>query len=397
MSQEHEVLFIAGDPSGDLHAAQMGRELAQLVSVRLTGAGGPRMREAGFVTDFASDDWSAIGIWEALPKGLHLLVQERRMVRRVAQRKPALVVVVDFGAFNVRFARRLRRFRPEQRIMYYFPPSSWQRRPRDWSFLQECVDVVATPFRWSAEQLRDSGVRAYWVGHPAVERFSGHEDAAAYRREHDLPEGEPVIGLMAGSRRAERSHIGPQLLGAARLLRRELPQAHFLWSLWQPEKRRRLDAAASAEDFITPLTDSRTLIIASDLVIAASGTATLECAAALRPLVMVYRGSWAVLLQARLMDLGTEYFAMPSIIAQRKIVPELLQRDCNPQRIAREVLALHTDEACRSQMLEDLAAVRAELGPPGASRRAAEIAAALISGDIDDLPDELAWPGASTR
>ena len=219
-------------------------------------------------------------------------------------------------------------------------------------------------------------------------------DPAVYRREHGLPEGQPVIGLMPGSRRAERSYIGPRLLGAARLLPRQLPQAHFLWSLWQPEKRRRLDVKAAAEDFITPLTDSRTLILASDLVIAASGTATLECAAALRPLVMVYRGSWAVLLQARLMDLGTDYFAMPSIIAQRKIVPELLQKDCNPQRIAQEVLALHTDEARRSQMLEDLAAVRVELGPPGASRRAAEISAALISGDLDDLPDELEWPGA---
>ncbi len=396
MSKKPEVLFVAGDPSGDLHAAQMACELTKLVSVRLTGAGGPRMREAGVVTDFDSDGWSAIGAWEALPKGLYLLGRERRMLRQVAQRRPALVVVVDFGAFNVRFIRGVRRACPEQRIMYYFPPSSWQRRPRDWSFLREYVDVIATPFRWSAEQLRASGVRAYWVGHPAVDRFSGQDSPAAYRRAHGLPQGQPVIGLMPGSRGAERKYIGPQLLGAARLLRRRLPQAHFLWSLWHPEKRRRLDAAAAAEDFITPLSDSRTLILASDLVIAASGTATLECAAALRPLIMVYRGSWAGLLQARLMDLGTDYFAMPSIIAQRKIVPELLQRDCNPERIGEEVLALHTDESRRSEMLEDLAGVRAELGPPGASRRAAEIAAALISGNLDDLPDELEWPTAPT-
>ncbi len=397
MNSEREVFFVAGEPSGDLHAASLASELARLAPVKLTGAGGSRMREAGVITDFDSTKWGAMGLPEAIRKLPHLLLQHKRMVNLIRRRSPALLLLVDFGAFNVRLAQAVRRTRPEQHIMYYFPPSSWRRRPRDWTFLRELVDVVATPFKWSAQQLSASGVCAHWVGHPVVERFSGREDPAQFRRTQDLPEGRPVIGLMPGSRKVERDCIGPQLLGAAQLLRDNLPEAHFLWSVWNPERPSRLDERAAAIEYITPLTDSQTLILASDLVIAASGTATLECTAALRPLIMVYRGTRAMALQHRLVDLGTDYYAMPNIIANQPIVPELIQYDVNPQRLCEEVLALYTDPSRYQQMRQELAAVRAELGAPGASRRAAELAVAVMTGGSELSPDRLTGPGEGVQ
>jgi lipid-A-disaccharide synthase len=378
MNREWEIFIVAAERSGDMHAAEVARELSRHPSVRLTGIGGAHMRQAGVVTDFDSTDWSAVGLLPTLRKVPYVPLK-RRMMRLVRQRRPDLILLVDFGAYNMRFGRYTRQARPEQPIMYYFPPGSWRRQPRDWSRLAAVVDTVATPFRWSAEQLRAAGIDAHWVGHPVVERFSGEEDAAQVRSEHGLPEGAPVIGLMPGTRPMERNCIGPQLLGAAELLRNSLPDAHFLWSVTDPQRPHRLDRRVNDRSYITTLADSRTLILASDLVVVASGTATLECAAALRPMIMVYRGTWALALQARLMNLGTDYYAMPNIIADRLVVPELLQCEVNPSRICQEVLDLHGNAARSETMKQDLAQVRAELGSPGASQRTAELAWALMT------------------
>jgi len=385
MNHQAEVFFVTGELSGDLHAAGLARELARTDDVRLTGAGGLYMRKAGVVTGFDSTDWGAIGLPQAIRKIPYLLVQKKRIVNMIKQRQPAVLILVDFGAFNVRLARTVRQICPDQRIMYYFPPSSWRRRPRDWSFLAELVDIVATPFKWSAQQLRDCGVPAHWVGHPVVDRFSDQQEAANFRRQQNLPDGDPVVGLMPGSRNVERNCIGPQLLAMTQLLCNQLPQVHFLWSLLPGAQSNKLDSRAATANYITPLADSRSLILASDIVVTTSGTATLEATAALRPLIMVYRGTLAMQIQARFMDFGTDYFAMPNIIAQQPIVPELIQNEVNPQRLCKEVLYLYTDKSRREQMKQQLAEVRAELGPPGAARRAAQLALTLIA-DQDKLP-----------
>jgi len=288
------------------------------------------------------------------------------------------LILIDFGAFNVRLARTVRRTCPDQRIMYYFAPSSWRRRPHDWSFLVELVDLVATPFTWSAQQLRACGVRAYWTGHPVIDQFSGEQDPGDFRRQQNLPDGDPVVGLMPGSRNVERNCIGPQLLAMTELLRNQLPDAQFLWSILSEAQPNKLDRRAATAHHITPLADSRSLILASDVVVTASGTATLEATAALRPLIMVYRGTLAMQIQARLMDFGTDYFAMPNIIAQQAVVPELIQKEVNPQRLSRELVSLYEDKGRQKQMKQALTRVRDELGPPGASRRAAQLATSLI-------------------
>ena len=385
MKQRPELFFVTGEPSGDLHAADLARELARMADVKLTGAGGPHMRQAAVATDFDSTNWGAIGLPQAIRKIPYLLIQKKRIVNIIKQRQPAVLILIDFGAFNIRLARTVRQVCHGQRIMYYFPPSSWRRRPHDWGFLAELVDAVATPFKWSAQQLRDCGVPAQWVGHPVVDRFNGQQAAANYRRQQDLPDSNPVIGLMPGSRAVERNCIGPQLLAAAKLLHSKLADAQFLWSVLSQARPSKLDRRAARIDYITPLADSRSLILASDIVVAASGTATLEATAALRPLIMVYRGTLAMQIQARFMDFGTDYFAMPNIIAQRRIVPELIQNEVNPQRLCQEVLDLHNNAFRQEQMKNDLAEVRAELGPPGAARRAAQLALTLVA-DRDKLP-----------
>ena len=378
MRPKQEIFLVTGEPSGDLHAALLAQELARWPDLKLTGAGGVRMRQAGVAIDFDSSNWGTMGLPHALRRVPHLLLQKRRMARLIAHRQPALLILVDFGAFNTRLARSVRHYCPQQRILYYFPPSSWSRQARDWSFLAELTDVVITPFEWSAQNLRASGIEAHWVGHPVLDRIRPLADKADFRRQHGLSPGEPVIGLLPGSRPVERRCIGPQLLRAAGVIKNRLPGAHFLWSVWPPDKPKRLDRWVGDIDHITCLDDSRTLIMAADLVITAAGTATLEATAAGCPLIMVYRGTWPMVIQYWLSDFGTKFYAMPNIIAEREIVPELIQWDVNAQRIADEVVALYNDSSRWDQTKQGLADVRMALGPPGASQRAAQIVAKLL-------------------
>ena len=378
MIPDQEIFFVTGEPSGDLHAALLARELVAWPGLKLTGAGGARMREAGVEIDFDSSDWGTVSLAESLPRVPYLLVQKGRMVRLIARRRPALLLLVDFGAFNVRLARSVKRHCPSQHIVYYFPPSSWSRRQQDWSFLAELADAVITPFKWSAENLAACGGQAHWVGHPVIDRISPPVDRAEFRRNRGLPTGQPVIGLLPGSRAVERRCIGPQLLGAAGVIKSRLPEAHFLWSVWPPGRPGRLDQRADDLDYISCLGNSETLVMASDLIITAAGTATLEAAAAGCPMIMVYRGTWPMVIQYWLSEFGTQFYAMPNIIAERLIVPELTQWDVNPERITEEVVGLYHNSERWDQMKRDLAEVRAALGPPGASQRAAQIVAELI-------------------
>lgn len=372
-AKQIEVFFVVGEVSGDRHAALVAQHLLQRPGVRLYGAGGPHMRAAGVQVEFASESWGTVSIARALPRIPPMWIAGLRIQRRLVQRPPDLLVLVDFGAFNVGLSRKLRRLLPDLKILYYFPPGSWNPRRRDFSFLAPLVDAVATPFEYSAQALTAGGVPATWVGHPVLDRLAPGADREAFRREHNLPLGEPVIGLLPGSRSFERQLLGPQFLGAVEWLCGRIPRARFLWSVLPGRGYSRLDQRAAHTPCVRVVEDSTLLLQGADLVLTAMGTATLEAAAADCLTVAAYRGSLGMWLQYRFMDLGTDLFALPNILLGRQALPELLAKEVTPENLGREVLRLWQDHDCQSEMKAALAQVRAKLGTPGASRRTAEM------------------------
>jgi lipid-A-disaccharide synthase len=383
-----DIFMVAGEPSGDLSVALVAAELAGRPGLRLRGAAGPAMRAAGVQADFDSDRWGTVGIPQSLLRSPYLAGRKLAVRHLLREQPPAVLLPVDFGAFNVRLIREARREVPGLRVAYYFPPSSWDPRARDRSWLAPLVDVVATPFAHSARLLRASGVPAAWVGHAVLDRLAPVADRPAFRREHGLPEGGPVIGVLPGSRALERHCLGPTLLRTVEWLQARLPEATFLWSVLPGRARDRNDRAAAARPGVQVMTDSALIMQGADVVITAMGSATLEAVATGCPLVAVYRGTGAMWLQWKILGVGTEIYAMPNILLGEKLIPELVEEQATPAGIGAEALSLLQDADRRSQVQSALDRVRAELGTPGASRRTADLVERLARGEhftADDL------------
>ncbi|MGM0492800.1 MAG: lipid-A-disaccharide synthase [Armatimonadota bacterium] len=382
MGRIPRIFVIAGEPSADTHGAMLGEALRETAPVTLAGVGQSRMRKAGFDLLFDSTGWSGIGVIDSLRRIPALFVRMRQLTAHLIEEPPDLLVLIDFGAFNVRLARRVRE-RLDCPVLYYFPPRSWSR-DADYTGIAGLVDRAATPFPWSERRLLEAGIEASWVGHPVVDRIRplSAEDRRALREKLQVEGAGTVLGLLPGSRRTEIRCSGVQMLEAAAEIADEYDDLRILLSMAPsvPEETLREQVERFGLTDRTALVSGlREIVQASDLVIATSGTATLETAAAACPMVIVYAGTWLMSVEKRLRRFVVPYVGMPNIIADEEIVPELLDRDAVAPEIARTALDLLDDETAMARMRERLLAVREQLGPPGVSVRVAHMALDMLS------------------
>lgn len=381
MRSEPEIFVIAGEPSADQHAAMLGEALRRQGPVRLTGIGQSRMRDAGFNLLFDSSGWSGIGVVESLKRVPKLIARKRQLVRHLRANPPDLLVLMDFGAFNVRVARALK----EQRswpMLYYFPPRSWSRSA-SYHGLTGLVERVATPFEWSAEQLREAGIEAEWVGHPVVDRIAVAQPQTRREMRDALGLGHDdlVIGLLPGSRATEIRCNGPQMLGAARIIAQKSESVSFVLSRAPSVSEAALRSQTARHGLQRQTTVAEgvpEIVQASDLVISSAGTATLETAAAACPMIIVYRGTALMSLEKWLRRFAPPFVGMPNIIAGEEVVPELIDHDAVTRKIADAALRLLEDPARMSDMRERLLGVREMLGSEGVSDRVASMAFDMI-------------------
>jgi len=377
------ILLVCGEPSGDLHASELVAELRRLMPVRVVAAGGSRLAAAGAEVRWDSTNWGAIGLPEALRKLPLYWSKMAELVRAAEELRPALLLLVDFGAFNLRLAARVRRRHPALPVFYYFPPSSWDRQRRYYGKMLQFTDYVATPFPWNAAQLAAQGATARWIGHPAVDRVRPAEDKAAAKAEVGADPDTVVLALLPGSRKLERNLLGETFLRAAEELRRRLGRVEVLWSSLQGFEKTDWGLGVGARRiWARPVQDTAALLRAADLGFCSFGTVTLEAALAGVPVVTAYRGTLAMKLVYRFMDIPTRHYSMPNIIVGEAILPEVLGDEATPERLVEEGLALLKDEERRERVAQAYAKVREKLGPPGAARRAAEMVVKALEGRL---------------
>jgi lipid-A-disaccharide synthase len=375
-------MISCGEASGDLYAGALARELLALdPAMRIFGFGGAALARAG--ADLVGDyrGFAVTGLSEALavlPRSWRML---RTLGARASAERPDVFVAIDFPDFNFRLLPVMQRLGVP--VVYYVSPQVWAWRSGRMATLARYVSRMLVIFPFEAELYERAGVSVDFVGHPLIDLARATTARDPFLSGLGLDPGRPVVALLPGSRPNEVARILPELVRAAREISRRVADAQFVVArapALDDELFRPLEALTRDRvpvEAVTGATDD--VLAAADVVVTASGTATVQTAIHERPMVIVYRVSpMTYALGRRLVRVST--YGMVNLVAGRPVVPELIQDGFTAGRVADEVVSLLGDPARVGTMRRDLADVRARLGEPGASRRAAQAVLDVIDG-----------------
>ena len=364
-------MLSCGEASGDLYAGALAGAIRRLdPGARLFGFGGERLRAAGgdLVGDYRG--FSVTGITEALAMVPRYYGMYRRLVAAARAERPDVFVAIDLPDFNFRLARAVRRLGIP--VVYYISPQLWAWRAGRMKTMKRIADRVLVIFPFEEAIYERAGVPVEFVGHPLVDLVRGGMPRAAFLEEIGLDPVAPTVALLPGSRTNEVRAILPGLAAAAGRIAAQVPRVQFVVAR-APNLESSLFEAAGAPGGRPPvLVDSRTddVLAAADVVLTASGTATVQAALHEVPMVVVYR------LSPLTYRLGKPFvrvdtYAMVNLVAGERVVPELIQEAFTPDAVAAEAVGLLTDPVRAGRQRAALRLVRERLGAPGASERAA--------------------------
>ena len=372
------VLVSCGEASGDLYAGALTRALRRLEpEVTVAGFGGRQLEMAGaeLIADYRR--FSVTGLVEAL----RVLPRSWKMIRTLAaearERRPDVFVAIDFPDFNFRLLEPMRQLGIP--VVYYISPQLWAWRAGRIDQIRRHVSKMLVIFPFEVDVYERAGVPVEFVGHPLVELASVSQPRDRWLAAHGLDPARPLLAWLPGSRPNEVSRMLPVFADAAPRIAGAVPGVQFVVA-----RAPSLPDALFADIRKVPSTtvvegQSDDVLSAADVVVTASGTATVQTAIHEKPMVIVYRLSALTYAVARRF-VKVRTYGMVNLIAGRTIAPELIQADCTPEHVAGEAVSLLTDRVRADAMRADVAAVRAKLGGAGASERAARAVLAAVRG-----------------
>lgn len=340
MSRPIRVALVAGEASGDI----LGSGLMQAIKQRhpdaeFIGVGGARMEAEGLKSYFPMERLAVMGLVEVLGRLFELLRRRRQLARDLIAAKPDVFIGIDAPDFNLGLELKLRR--AGIKTVHYVSPSVWAWRQKRVLKIREACDLMLTLFPFEAQFYDEHQVPVRFVGHPLADAIPQQADRAAAREALDLPQDEPVVALMPGSRGGEVARLGELFLDAAIRLRALRPGIHFLLPCATPERREQLEQMLAGRDLPLTLLNGRSheALAACDAVLIASGTATLEALLYKRPMVVAYR---VAPLTYRILKrlVKSPYISLPNLLAERLLVPELIQEAATPEALAQAVAPL---------------------------------------------------------
>ncbi len=365
------IMLVAGEASGDLHGATLARQLRRLApSVALTGMGGPRMAEAGVALLSDVTRLAVVGSSEAVRWVPALYRTYRQLVSRLTEEPPRAVVLIDFPEFNLRVARQAKRFGIP--VIYFIPPQVWAWRRGRVRLIARLTTCVLVVFPFEVPLYESAGARVKFVGHPLLDALASTPTRRESRGRLGVPAEAPLVGLLPGSRRQEVERLLPEMLRAAGLIRGARPDVQFVLAPAPTVDGTLVNSLLAGAPVPVPVATGRAyeVMAASDLLLVASGTATLEAALIGTPMVVCYRVSRVSQLVGRLL-LRTPWISLANIVAGRAVVPELLQDDATGGRMAAEALRLLGSPEALGAQRAAFAEVRGKLGTAGVGERAA--------------------------
>lgn len=369
------VMIIAGEASGDVHGARLVKAMkARNPNLYFYGIGGQAMEKEGVRIVVDAKELSVVGITEILERAgtlMHGVMFSREILRQI---KPDLLILIDFPEFNMMVAKTARSL--GIKILYYISPQIWAWRQGRVKTIKKLVDRIAVILPFEKEFYDAHNVPVTYVGHPLLDHEGADKEPTAKRNPN-------LIGLLPGSRNREVAGLLPAMLEAALIMREQRPGLQFVLPMAPTVDPSLVEdimgKILKEDDFCVEVRQgqAREVMEQSQLVIAASGTVTLEAALALAPTVIIYRVSPLSYLVGKAM-LKVDYVGLANLIGKKEIMPELIQDKANPENIAAKSLEILLNPRKLSEIYRDLKEVRKLLGGPGASDKAASLALELL-------------------
>ena len=373
-----KILIIAGEASGDLHGSNLVKAMKeQDPSLVFYGVGSRNMREAGVSLLADASEVSVVGATEVVTHIGAICRVYTKLKRFLREERPDLLILIDFPDFNILTGKVAKRLGIP--ILYYISPQVWAWRKGRVNTLAKLVTAIMVVFPFEVELYRDAGVDVRFVGHPLADVVSSVYTREGARAFLNIAPDSPTVALLPGSRAKEIMHLLPDMLKAASILRRRFPEIQFVLPVAHTLAPSLVEKYVADSGIPIRITDGQVydVLRASDAAIVTSGTATLETGLMAVPMVIIYRISRLSYLIGR-MFIHVKHIGLVNIVAGRTVVPELIQDDVTPEKIASAIETLLADKNKHKQVENELRQVRLQLGEGGASGRAASVARELI-------------------
>lgn len=368
------VALVAGEASGDILGAGLMQALqARHPQIEFIGVGGPLMQAEGLSSYFPMERLAVMGLVEVLGRLPELLARRRHLIKTLIDAKPDVFIGIDAPDFNLGLELKLRR--AGIKTVHYVSPSVWAWRQKRVLKIRDACDLMLTLFPFEAQFYDAHQVPVRFVGHPLADAIPLQADRAAARAALDLPQDSTVVALLPGSRGGEVARLGALFLDAAVRLRTLRPGIRFVLPCASPERRVQLEQMLVGRDLPLSLLDGRShdALAACDAVLIASGTATLEALLYKRPMVVAYK---VAPLTYRILKrlVSSAYISLPNLLAERLLVPELIQDAATPEALAQALAPLLDDGEVQTEGFDVIhRALRRD-----ASAQAAEAVLALV-------------------
>ncbi len=373
-----KIMLVAGEVSGDLHGAHLVEAIQRIdPEIEFFGIGGERLKERGMRLSHHIRSLSVVGISEAFRKWRTVLQTLRRLKEAMEKERPDLLIPIDYPEFNLRLAKIAKE--KGIPVLYYISPQVWAWRPGRVKTIAKRVRKMVVFFPFEVSLYRAAGVDVEWVGHPLLDIVNPSLKREEAFQRFGIDPARKTIALLPGSRMEEVRRLLPPMIASTVHLQREIPQLQFVLPLAPGISE--TDLRPNLRNTPIPITVvngyNYDVMAISDLIITASGTATLEAAILQKPMVIVYRVSRLSYWVARAL-IRVNHIGLVNLIAGQEIAKELIQDDVNPLNIVKEALRLLNDPHLYAKTVELLAEVRQRLGQPGAADRAARIVLSLL-------------------
>jgi len=375
-----KILLVAGEASGDLHGSHLVEAIQRIdPEIQFLGVGGEGLKRVGMKLLYPSQSLSVVGVTEVLPKLGSILRALWTLKESLQREKPDLVILIDFPDFNLWLARIAHR--REIPILYYISPQIWAWRPNRIKLIARLVKKMVVLFSFEVPLYEAAGVDVEWVGHPLLDIVKPTLSKERAFHQFGLDPERRTVGLLPGSRRHEIERLLPPLLASVHLLQKEIPDLQFVIPLAPGIPKTTLSFQMENVSAPVKVVEGFTYDVMNlcELLITASGTATLEGAILGKPTIVIYKVSIPSYWVGRAL-IRVDHIGLVNLVAEKEIAPELIQKDVNPRRIADEAFRILKDPLLSRKMSESMGEVRRKLGEPGAAERAAHIVTSLLYG-----------------